>query len=208
MPCNRLTKERKSNVAGFTFLEVMVALAVISISIVALLNCQTASLRTYLRSQIISRATMLAEEKINEIEARGISEIDDQDADEYENGLLYVTDGRKFYDEEETELYQPEWRLDYWWRTTIEETEYDGVRKVVVEVFWQRYVGGFSDIPPWENEEISPTVTLITYIASTNSREDARSGSAAPSRSGRRSSRAPILGEVPILGSLFSRERT
>jgi hypothetical protein len=185
-----------------------VALAVISISSVALLNCQTVSLRTYLRSQILSRATLLAEEKINEIEAKGISEIDDQEGDEYENGLLYVTVEGEFYDEEETELYQPEWRLDYWWRTTIEETEYDGVRKVVVEVFFERFGRAPMDTDRWDNEQISPTVTLITYVASTNRREDARSGSAAPSRSGRRSSRVPILGDIPILGSVFSHERT
>jgi len=171
------SRAKPSN-AGFTFLEVLVALSLVSISIVALMNCQTISLKNYVDSQIISRATLLAEEKISEIEAKGLQEIDDEKAEEYENGFRYIIDGNRFYDEEQTEFYQPEWRWDYWWMSTVEETEYEGVRKITVEVwFWESEA-----IAPWDVEDLSPKVRIVTYIASTNRREDARNGSASSAR--------------------------
>jgi len=179
-------RREKRNKAGFTFLEVLVALSVVSISVVALLNCHTVSLRNYVRSQIISRATLLAEEKINEIEANGLTEIDDQDSEEYENGLRYIVEEGEFYDEEETNFYQPEWRYDYWWQSIVEETEYDYVRKITVEVFSRRFVRQPAAVNPWgEEQQISPTVRLVTYIATTNQREDSRSGPAPSRRTGR-----------------------
>ena len=172
-----------SSQRGFTFLEVLVALAVISISLVALLNSHTVSLKNYLYSQIISRATLLAEEKISEIESQGIVAMDDPEVNEYDNGLAYLIMEGEFFDDEETELYQPQWRLNYWWRSTIEETEYEYVRKITVEVFSRRFVRESVDIDPWDDEQISPTVRLVTYIASTNAREDSRSGSASTAAS-------------------------
>jgi hypothetical protein len=133
-------------------------------------------MRNSLYSQVISRATLLAEEKINEIEAKGLTQIEEDQAGEYDNGLRYIVEEGEFYDEQVTEIYQPEWRQNYWWRTTIEDTEYTNVQKVVVEVFLkEREKPGSSN--PWEEEQIIPRVTLVTYIASTNTREDARSGS-------------------------------
>jgi prepilin-type N-terminal cleavage/methylation domain-containing protein len=181
MPCRKRTAKRKRNVAGFTYLEVLVALAVISIAFVALLNSHTISLRNQFKSRILSRATMLGEEKINEIEARGMSEFDEQEADKYDNGLLFVTTSGIFIDDEDTERFQPEWRRDYWWRTTVEETEYEGVRKAVVEVFWQRYAAGVSNMNVLDNQEAIPTVTLVTYVATTNRREDSRIGTTSSS---------------------------
>lgn len=185
-----MKRGEKGNNAAFTFLEVLVALSVVSISIVALLNCHTISLRNYVKSQIISRATLLAEEKINGIEAKSFQRIDDTEAGEYDNGLQYMVKVGDFYDEEETEVYQPEWRLDYWWLSIMEETEYEGVRKVTVEVFFgeapdEVYSGDAMNIDPWSEEGARPMVRLVTYIASTNTREDARSGSAPSRRAGR-----------------------
>lgn len=176
MLCDIKQHSRTQQTNGFTFLEVLVALAVISISIVALLNSHTLSLKQYLKSQILSRATMLAEEKINELEAEGFQEIDELEAEQYENGLKYVVEEGDFYDEDETERLQPEWRSEYLWRTIVEETEYDGVRKITVEVFSERFLRESVDVNPWDDVQISPSVRLVTYIAATNRREDARSG--------------------------------
>jgi prepilin-type N-terminal cleavage/methylation domain-containing protein len=176
MPCKRKTSSRPRPPRGFTFLEVLVALAVISISIVALLNSHTLSLRQYLKSQILSRATMLAEEKINEIEAKGLPEIDELEAQEYDNGLRYILTEGEFYDPDDTERLQPLWRQDYLWTTIVEETEFAGVRKITVEVFSKRFLRESIDVNPWDDVQVSPSVRLVTYIASTNRREDARSG--------------------------------
>jgi prepilin-type N-terminal cleavage/methylation domain-containing protein len=185
MRCRKFWATWGGENSGFTFLEVLVALCVLSISIVALLNCHTISLRNYVYSENISRATMLAEEKINEAEARAITEIGEDEAQEYDNGLRYVTEEGEFYDQDETELYQPKWRADYWWRSIVEETEYDEVRKVVVEVFSRRLARDSMDIDPWDEEQISPAVRLVTYVSTTNRREDARLGQTPSLRAGR-----------------------
>jgi len=170
-----------------------VALCVVSISIVALLNCHTVSLRNYVYSQIISRATLLAEEKMNELETESSFEFDEEETEEYENGLQYVADDGDFYDEEETELIQPEWRKDYWWRSIIEETEYTGVRKITLEVFFceKKDESSFAwptNVDPWDEERIAPMVRLVTYVATTNRREDSRSGATQSRRERQRTS--------------------
>jgi len=188
--CEILIGGRTGKPTGFTFLEVLVALCVVSISIVALLNAHSISMRNSIYSQTISRATLLAEERINEIESKGLTQIDEEEFEEYENGLRYVVELGEFYDPEETEINQPEWRQDYWWRTTIEDTEYTYVQKVVVEVFLKKEEKNKPwSADPWEDEQVIPQVTLVTYIASTNRREDARSGSTATPRTSRQRSR-------------------
>jgi prepilin-type N-terminal cleavage/methylation domain-containing protein len=186
-----LEARRGKSGQGFTFLEVLVALCVVSVSIVALLNCHTISLRNYVYSQTISRATLLAEEKINEIEAKGFPEIDDQEAEEYENGLRYFYEEGEFYDSEaeSTDVYQPVWRQEYWWSSLLEETEYEGVRKVTVEVYSRSFARKSVDIDPWDEQQISPAVRLVTYIAAANRREDARSGVQSGTRAGTRPAR-------------------
>ncbi len=151
------------------------ALAIVSISIVSLLHCHSRSLKSYVLSQIVSRATLLAEEKINEVEAKGLQEIDDQEAGEYENGFRYVVEEGSFWDEE-GDYEQPEWRIDYSWRTIIEETEYDNVHKITVEVYSEEFMRESEPVDFWDAEVVRPAVRLVTYIGSTNQREDARSG--------------------------------
>ena len=186
-----LEARRGKSGQAFTFLEVLVALSVVSVSIVALLNCHTISLRNYVYSQTISRVTLLAEEKINEIEAKGFPEIDDQEAEEYENGLLYFYEEGEFYDfeAEPTDLFQPVWRKEYWWSSLIEETEYEGVRKVTVEVYSRSFARKSVDVDPWDEQQISPAVRLVTYIAAANRREDARSGVQSGTQAGTRPAR-------------------
>jgi general secretion pathway protein I len=59
---------------GFTLLEVMIALAILSIVAVAFLRAQAGSLRLVDEASQISLATLLAKEKMAELESIGFSE--------------------------------------------------------------------------------------------------------------------------------------
>jgi len=55
--------------AGFTLLEVMIALAIVAIAFVGLLGLESRTLEASARQQMLSRATMLAVQRLSEIEA-------------------------------------------------------------------------------------------------------------------------------------------
>src|SRR4030066_74303 len=59
---------------GFTLLEVMIALAILSIVAVAFLRAQASSVRLVDEASQISLATLLAKEKMAELESIGFSE--------------------------------------------------------------------------------------------------------------------------------------
>jgi general secretion pathway protein I len=61
--------------AGFTLLEVMIALAILSLVAVAFLRAQAASVRLVDESSQISLATLLAREKMAEVESLGFPDI-------------------------------------------------------------------------------------------------------------------------------------
>ncbi|MGB9699657.1 MAG: type II secretion system minor pseudopilin GspI [Thermodesulfobacteriota bacterium] len=59
---------------GFTLLEVMIALAILSIVAIAFLRSQAGSVRLLDEAGYISLATLLAKEKMAELESKGFSE--------------------------------------------------------------------------------------------------------------------------------------
>jgi len=61
-------KNRSRGQQGFTLLEVMVALAIVATVLVALLGLQTRTIGMSDRQQKMTRATMLAQERMTEIE--------------------------------------------------------------------------------------------------------------------------------------------
>jgi len=60
--------------AGFTLLEVMIAMAILSLVAVAFLRAQASSVRLVDESVQISMATLLAKERMAELESRGFPE--------------------------------------------------------------------------------------------------------------------------------------
>ena len=57
--------------SGFTLLEVLVAVAILAIAMVAILKANVQSLDTLTRSRETSTASLLAESKLAEVEAAG-----------------------------------------------------------------------------------------------------------------------------------------
>lgn len=100
--------------SGFTLLEVMVALAIVAIALVSLLGLSTKTLTVNERVQHITRATLLAQQRLAEIET-GVP----------------LREG----DEELRGGFPPPFDA-YRWRVSYEETPLPSVRQVNVVVAW------------------------------------------------------------------------
>jgi general secretion pathway protein I len=100
---------------GFTLLEVMIALAIVGIALVALLGLSNRSVGVNARLQRITQATLLAQEKMTEVEV-----IRQQSPTQLTNeeGIF-----DKPYDA-------------YRWRTVFEDTPLPAVKQVTVTVLW------------------------------------------------------------------------
>lgn len=105
----------KNRAQGFTLLEVMIALAIAGIALVTLLSLSNRSIGVNDRLQKITQATLLAQEKMSEIEAAA------------EGGLLQFT-------ADEGEFEAP-FQL-YRWQLGFEETPLANVKMVMVRVLW------------------------------------------------------------------------
>lgn len=102
----------KNRSSGFTLLEVMIALSIIAIALVALMGLAQRSITVNDQVQQITRATLLAQSKMAEIEA-GV----ETDA---------ATTGQVF----------PEPDQDYRWSTNYSPTPVNGVQQVDLTVAW------------------------------------------------------------------------
>lgn len=102
----------KKNNSGFTLLEVMVALLIIAISFIVLLHSRNQSVIAADYARHTTIATLLASEKMSEIE-HGESLDSGEDAGNF---------GEEY----------PE----YTWRTTVSDTAYELVNEVRVVVSW------------------------------------------------------------------------
>ncbi len=100
--------------AGFTLLEIMIALAIISIALTALLSLGNRSIAVHERLQRMTQATLLAQHKISEIEVSAGSPLQ-QDK---ETGVF----------DKPNEAYK--WRVDY------ADTPLPSIKMVSVTVSW------------------------------------------------------------------------
>ena len=111
---NRLIKPYGQR--GFTLLEIMVALAIIGIAMVALLSLGNRSIGVHDRLQHLTQATLLAQQKMSEseLEAR-------------RGGVAQLVDGEGVF----TEPF-----ADYRWRIEIISTPLPAVQQVTITVLW------------------------------------------------------------------------
>ena len=72
---------------GFTFLEVLAALAIVAIALVALLRLHLISIRSTQRSDTLTRAGLLAQEKMAQLVAGEYPPIGSQDGTVSQDGL-------------------------------------------------------------------------------------------------------------------------
>ncbi len=100
---------------GFTLLEVMIALAIISVALVTLLSLGTSSIRVHGRLQHTTQATLLAQQKMAEVEVGA------------EQGTLQPNDDEDFF---ATPF------ADYRWHIAYTDTPLATVKMVTVTVSW------------------------------------------------------------------------
>ena len=110
---------------AFTFIEVIIALAIVSISMLALLKLNLISIRMTEAAEVTSQAVFLANEKIEETLALGYPEIG-TDAGTVEKDGLSLN-----WQTEVTDLQLP----------CLQGVDIAGLRKVLVNVNWKKAVG-------------------------------------------------------------------
>ena len=107
-------KERSpfQRTSGFTLLEVMIALAILALVGVAFLRAQASSVRLVDESGQISLATLLAREKMAELESRGFPEL----------GKTSGMGDQAF--------------PQYSWEQIVSSTDIPALRKALVRILW------------------------------------------------------------------------
>jgi len=106
------------NDQGFTLLEVMIAIAIIATALVTLLKAQNQNLRALTESADLTTATLLAKQKLAEVEIGGFPDLAE------EAGNFSEGEFSKFR-----------------WRRTVAPTPFDRLREVTVQVFWEERKG-------------------------------------------------------------------
>jgi len=109
--------------SAFTLVEVLIALSVIAIALVALLHLQVISIRLFDRADRLTRATLLADLKMAEVLSAGYPELG--------------TESGAFDEEDEPREFN--------WQTTVTDVELEqledagvtGLRRVHVQVSWE-----------------------------------------------------------------------
>ncbi|SEA63008.1 general secretion pathway protein I [Desulfuromusa kysingii] len=107
-------RSRSNSAAGFTLLEVMIAIAIISIALISLQALNIRTIAIHERLQRITQATLLAQHKLSEVES--------------------LADGIALQDEDQGVFEEP--FEQYKWQTSFTDTPLDSVRMVTVDVTW------------------------------------------------------------------------
>ena len=133
---NRHAKNGGARKSAFTFIEVLIALVIVAISLVALIRLHLISIRMTETAEITSKAVLLANEKIAEVLALGYPEKGTNSGSVEENALCL------------------NWRTEV---TDIEpsqlsETNTAGLRRIYVDISWEQGIR-------WKHLEMS------TYVA-------------------------------------------
>lgn len=107
---------KDSGQKGFTLLEIMVSLAIISIAMIAMLSLGNRSIGVHDHLQRITQATLLAQQKMSESELRA-----------KDGGLAQLQESNGDFAEPFAE---------YRWRIELDDTPLPSVQMVTVKVFW------------------------------------------------------------------------
>jgi len=100
--------------SGFTLLEIMVALAVLSISLVVLLGLRNRDIALSERARRITEATLLGRQKMTEVSI---------------SGFPAFGETRGTFEDEHVSQYT--------WRQEVRQTPFEEVREVLVQIVWK-----------------------------------------------------------------------
>jgi len=119
---NGRTNIGRERIRAFTFVEVVVALAIVSISLLTLLRLHIISISMVDKAQITTQAVLLANEKIAETVAAGYPETGTNSGSMEKNGLTLN------WQTEVTDLRLPQ----------LDKVNIDGLRKILVDITWKQ----------------------------------------------------------------------
>lgn len=120
-----LVRQRFFRTKAFTFIEVIVALTIVSISLLALFRLHLTSIRITETAEITSQAVFLADEKMTEKLALGYPKEETDSGTVEKNGLSL------HWRTDVTNLRSPQ----------LDEANITGLRKVLVDVNWKQGIG-------------------------------------------------------------------
>jgi type II secretion system protein I len=153
---------------AFTLLEVLIAMAIASLTLVTALAAVSTGLRNEAIAKLKSRASMLAREKLAEIEVGDYPDPDPAQAvnkGAEEDELIWIDEGEF----EEPGLFGdlPEtWRSDFYWQTILESTPgMKGIRTLTVRIYTKRYRARPNEAR-WKDyikEDYQLLVEIVTY---------------------------------------------
>jgi type II secretion system protein I len=104
---------KRSSPGGFTLLEVIVSLLIVGIVLVTCLRAQNQSIRVYNLSRDMTIATILARQKMGEIEAAGFPELGEEEGDFEDQFPGFI------------------------WKKVVSETPFEEARRVDFSIVWK-----------------------------------------------------------------------
>jgi general secretion pathway protein I len=122
---DKFAVRKATQIKGFTFIEVMIALAIVSISLLALLKLHLISIRMAEKAQLTCQAVFLAEQKLAEILALGYPE------ERSICGKMEKDTASFTWRTEVTDLHLPQ----------LKEANISGLRKILVDVSCEQSYG-------------------------------------------------------------------
>jgi type II secretion system protein I len=156
---------------GFTLLEVLIALAIVSLTLVTALASVSATQRNVALSQLRSRAAMLARQKLAELDAGEYPDPDPKtavnpgaEADE----LVWIDEGEFETEEDPFGDQAHTWRAEYYWQTILESAPgMEGIRMLTVRVFTKRFRAREEEATwcDYIKEDYRLLIEVVTYRA-------------------------------------------
>jgi len=135
LPIANCRLPRATPASGFTFIEVLIALAVVSIALLALLRFCLLSIKIADKAQITSQAVFLAEEKISQALAAGYPKKGTDSGTADNNGVLFD------WQVEVAEAHLPGLAVLSHCRSRLDKLHVEGLRKISVDVTWKQSIG-------------------------------------------------------------------
>jgi prepilin-type N-terminal cleavage/methylation domain-containing protein len=115
----------KPKTRAFTFIEVIIALAVLSISLLGLIRLQLININLTESAEITSQATLLAQQKIAEVSAAGFANKLSDRGTVKKNALSFN------WQTQVTDIHLPK----------LNDTQITGLKKISVDINWQQGLG-------------------------------------------------------------------